>query len=308
MSSFIDALRQEHEGTNKPELKIAYADFWPEWNDENFIEPILKKHFYVVIDQQNPDVLFHSIFGNSSQQYKCKKILYIAENIRYPYNPTIRNNINIGFRDANYTITFDPPSEKNYRLPLWQVFVLRNPEYWGKLVNRINYSSFDNFCSFTVSNGTNFMRNSIYQQLNSYKRVNSYGRFMTNDYGLQKASEGRYWREAKDEFFSKVKHKFSITYENTPYPWYCTEKLMDGFLAGSLPIYWGDPKVNEDWNEKAFINVMKQSNVIDIIKQMDVNDKLFNERYHQPVFTLEQQEKHENNLREFENWLKEKVK
>ena len=60
-------------------LKIAYADFWPEWNDENFIEPILRKHYNVVIDQQNPDVLFHSIFGKTeAPKYKCKKVLFLG--------------------------------------------------------------------------------------------------------------------------------------------------------------------------------------------------------------------------------------
>ena len=293
MSSFIDALRQEQEGSRKPELRVAYDDFWPEWNIENFVEPILKKYFYVVNDQKNPDVLFHSIFGGmrETQKYKCKKILYLGENHR-PQR-----------FGSTYSISFDLHSETNFRLPLWQVYLLLKPELKDKLFNRVNYESFDRFCSFTVSNPGNFMRNGMFQQLSQYKFVHSYGRYLTNDVGLQEASKGRYWRDAKDDFFLKNKHKFSITYENSPSPWYTTEKLMDAFLAGSMPIYWGDPKVKEDWNQEAFIDVNYYGNIIDVIKKMDSDKEAFNSKYHQPVFTDSQKDKLENNLGEFENWL-----
>ena len=89
------------------QLKIHFSDFWPEWKDEDFITPILKKEYDVVLDSKNPDVVFLSIFGNSHTKYKCKKILFVAENIRYNYNQTIRDNINSAFTSSYYTINFD---------------------------------------------------------------------------------------------------------------------------------------------------------------------------------------------------------
>ena len=300
MTSFTDALRQYHE--SMPELRIAYANFWPEWEDENFIEPILRKHYKVVIDQQNPDVVFHSIFGDlqETQKYKCKKVLFLGENYRAK---------NYG---SDYSTSFDPPNETNFRLPLWQAYILMRPKYKNRLFNRVRHESFDRFCSFTVSNPNNFMRNSMYQQLNSYKRVHSYGRYLTNDYTLQKLSEGKYWRDAKDEFFQDVKHKFGITYEHSPYPYYTTEKLMDAFLGGSMPLYWGDPKIKEDWNEKAFINVLDYgNNIMSCITHtsggFDNNKEVFDEKYHQPIFTETQKDKLINNLGEFETWLIKKI-
>jgi len=298
MSSFIDALRQEQERTNKPELRIGYADFWPEWNDENFIEPILSKYYNVVIDQKNPDILFHSIFGGMREtpNYKCKKVLFLGENYRAQ---------KFG---SNYSISFDPHSETNFRLPLWQAFILLKPFYLERLKNRKRHESFDRFCSFTVSNPGNFMRNGMFQQLSQYKFIHSYGRYLTNDVGLQATSKGRYWRDAKDDFFLKNKHKFSITYENNTYPYYTTEKLMDAFLAGSMPIYWGDPKVKQDWNQEAFIDVNYFGNIIDVIKKMDSNKEAFNSKYEQPVFTESQLDKLLNNLSECEDWLLKIVK
>ena len=289
-------------------LKTAFVDFWPEWKDEDFISPILGKNYNLIIDEKNPDIVFYSIFGNNHTKYKCKKILYVAENIRYPYNPTIRNNINLAFGSANYTITFDPQTEKNYRLPLWQAFILRNPSYWDKLVNKVRHDHFERFCSFTVSNPSNTNRIYAFDKLSSYKRVHSYGKVRMNDFGLKKASEGKYWREAKDQFFQEHPHKFSIVYENTSYPYYCTEKLMDAFLAGSIPLYSGDPKVVVDWNLKSFLNIQKMGNTwVEVVKNLDIDQDIFNQYYNEPVFTTDQKKNHRDNMDNFNSWIIEKI-
>jgi hypothetical protein len=276
-------------------LKIWFSDFWPEWNDENFISPILSKHFTLVLDKNHPDIVFHSIFGGmkEAKTIPCKKrVLYLGENWRP------------GQFGANYSISFDPHSETNYRLPLWQVYILNKPELKDRLYNRLrlNLEDFERFCSFTVSNPNNMMRNGFFQQLNEYKRVHSYGKVLCNDFSLQKLSIGKYWRDTKDEFFKQHTHKFAIVFENTPYPGYTTEKLMDAFLAGSLPIYFGDPQITQDFNTDAFIHG-KPSELIELVKQSDFDDVIFQTRYTEGIFTTQQKEKLENNLLNFEKWL-----
>jgi hypothetical protein len=81
---------------------------------------------------------------------------------------------------------------------------------------------------------------------------------------------------------------------------------MDAFLVGAMPIYWGDPKVSEDWNKEAFIDVTRGS--VDIVKQIDSDKKRFRDMYEQPVFTEEQRKRHEDNVDNFEHWLIEKIK
>jgi hypothetical protein len=279
-------------------LKIAFTDFWPEWKDEDFITPILQKKFNVVIDQDNPDVLFHSIFGGvkNAPSYKCKKILFLGEN----WNPKQFN--------SNYSISFEPHSRTNFRLPLWEVYLLLWPNLKEKLFNRKKWKNFERFCSFTVSNPSNQFRNIAFDNLSLYKRIHSYGKVRMNDLGLNQLSRGKYWRYGKNQFFLDHSHKFMIAYENNGYPYYCTEKLMDAFLAGSMPIYWGDPKVKEDWNEKAFLNVVDYPEWIHEVKKLDQNEEYFNEKYNEPVFTGEQKDKLINNLDKFEMWLLNKVK
>lgn len=280
-------------------LKIWFADFWPEWKDENFISPILKNHFEIVLDKEHPDVVFHSIFNRmvEAPKYKVKKILYLGENWRPEQ-----------FK-SDYSISFDPHSTTNYRLPLWQIYILLKPELRKRLYNRLNWKEeeFQQWCAFTVSNPSNFMRNSAFQQLSQYKSIRSYGKCLTNDLSLQKVSEGKYWRDAKDEFFLKRPHKFMMAYENTPYRYYCTEKLMDSFLAGSMPIYMGDPRVGEDWNKEAFIDVTKGGFPEAVIK-VDKDSALFKSIYEQPIFTEEQKFKLEMNISHFEEWLIDIIK
>ena len=231
----------------------------------------------------------------------CKKrIVYLGENWRP------------GQFGANYSISFDPHSETNFRLPLWQVYLLNKPELKDRLYERRRLETFERFCSFTVSNSSNMMRNGFFQQLNQYKRVHSYGKVLPNDFTLQQLSvPGKYWRDVKDEFFLNHTHKFSIAFENTNFPGYTTEKLMDAFLAGSLPIYSGNPQIAREFNPNAFIYPFKGkslNDVFEMVKEVDVNENLFKVMYNEPVFTPEQKQDLETNLSGFETWLIDIIK
>ena len=280
-------------------LKICYCDFWPEWKDENFIEPILAKNFDVVIDNNNPDVVFHSIFGGMTQtpKYKCKKILYLGENKKPEQY------------GSDYSISFEPANETNYRLPLWQVYLMLVPELKDRLYDRAEINreekEFKRFCSFVVSNPSNFMRNSVFHSLSTYRQVHSYGRYMTNNLELQKYAEGEYWRNGKIGYFVNIPHKFNIAFENTPSRWYITEKIMDAFLCGSIPIYNGATKIGEEFNEEAFINANKIQgwDLVTKVRELDTDWNKFMEVYSKPVFTEEQKVKLEKNMNEFEGWL-----
>ena len=52
---------------------------------------------------------------------------------------------------------------------------------------------------------------------------------------------------------------------------------MQAFSAGNVPIYWGDPTVVEDFNEKAFVNCcgMTLEQAVEKIEAIDNNDELY---------------------------------
>jgi hypothetical protein len=94
-------------------------------------------------------------------------------------------------------------------------------------------------------------REAFFKQLSKYKKVDAPGRSMNNMPGIDTQYNGDMW-EVKRQFLSP--YKFTIAFENDIFPGYQTEKLYDAMLAGSIPIYCGDPFVGDIFNPKSFIN------------------------------------------------------
>ena len=59
-----------------------------------------------------------------------------------------------------------------------------------------------------------------------------------------------------DNIIDKYKdYKFVIAMENKQVDGYVTEKILNAFYSGAIPIYWGSKNINDFFNKKAFINV-----------------------------------------------------
>ncbi len=56
-------------------------------------------------------------------------------------------------------------------------------------------------------------------------------------------------------------YKFSLAFENNPFPGYITEKLFHPMMAGSIPIYYGAPNVTQHIPENCFIDFRSFKNM-----------------------------------------------
>lgn len=106
------------------------------------------------------------------------------------------------------------------------------------------------FCNFLYSNPVPY-REAFFKQLSKYKKVDAPGSSMKNTSGIDNLYPGDKWR-AKRSFLQK--YKFTIAFENDLFPGYQTEKLYDAMLAGSMPIYLGDPYISDIFDTKSFIH------------------------------------------------------
>jgi hypothetical protein len=71
------------------------------------------------------------------------------------------------------------------------------------------------------------------------------------------------------EFIDFVsQYKFVVTMENSRGETYITEKILHGFNAENIPIYWGSLNVCDYFNEERFINVNNISNTDVIINKI----------------------------------------
>jgi hypothetical protein len=140
------------------------------------------------------------------------------------------------------------------------------------------------FCNFIYSNpNAHPIRDEFFHLLSKYKKVHSAGRHLTNV--DRTALKGSDWTETKIAF--QKKYKFSIAFENASVNGYITARLMHAFLADSIPIYWGNPLISQEFNSKAFINVHDYDNidqVIDEIIRLDNDDDEYLKVLNQPVF------------------------
>lgn len=268
----------------KPTLRLGFTDYYPSL-DEFFLDT-LSPIFDIIRDDENPNYLIFAdeTFGRNNMNYdhnKVIKIFFTGEN-RRPQNYV-----------CHFAVTFDHlDGEHFYRLPLY-ILDNWNAERMGLLSlydankNR-NFTSDDwhkrtEFCGFVSGNGVCKERNTMFQMLSEYKRVDSAGPLFNNiGYVIPRGHEAQ---KHKMEFLSK--YRFNLCYENSSYPGYVTEKLAHAFVSGTVPIYWGSPVVGVDFNTDAFINrhdFETDDEMLRYIIEIDNNMYLWLKIMNQPFF------------------------
>jgi hypothetical protein len=105
----------------------------------------------------------------------------------------------------------------------------------------------------------------------------------------QSAIGGLYSRHFTRINSSKIaflsRYKFTIAFENSSYPGYTTEKIYHPMVAGSLPVYWGNPQIHREFNPKSFVNhhdFANEDEVIERIVEIDRNDGLYKKYLQEP--------------------------
>lgn len=63
-------------------------------------------------------------------------------------------------------------------------------------------------------------------------------------------------------------YMFSIAIENSKHDYWFTEKLLDCFLTGTIPIYWGCPSIDNFFDRNGIICFDTQSDLEEIIKNL----------------------------------------
>ncbi|MCA1993354.1 MAG: hypothetical protein LDL41_15135 [Coleofasciculus sp. S288] len=211
------------------------------------------------------------------KKYQCIRIFYTSENVRP------------NFRECDYAFSYDYGNNiNNYRWPLYGQYRsdLGLPFVGvGDVHPLVKDETFDpvkilkeknQFCNFVYSNRHAKRREKFFHKLSKYKRVDSGGKYLNNMGGYVKN---------KLEFLKP--YKFTIAFENSSYPGYTTEKIYQPMLVHSLPIYWGNPLIYQDFNTKSFLNYHEfesEEALIEKIIEIDQNDDLYIKYLKQPYF------------------------
>ncbi|QLH74224.1 MAG: FkbM family methyltransferase [Methanomassiliicoccales archaeon] len=261
---------------NKKKIKIKFVDFHSHFNiNDNMFTGALKKRYDVEISDK-PDYIFYSAFGCRHLDYDCIRIFYTGENIRPDFNI------------CDYGIGFD-----------WMEFgdrYLRWPNYrtYGNCIFELlkeKRSSTDilynkkYFCNFIYSdNMADSLRVDFFKKLSEYKFVDALGSCQRNKI-IPELEERKSVDWAKSKIEVMKHYKFTIAMENSSTPGYTTEKIVHAMAAETIPIYWGNPHIDKEFNPESFIWVRDKSDfepAIEEIIKLDQNDERWKEKMNKP--------------------------
>jgi alpha(1,3/1,4) fucosyltransferase len=298
-------------------IRVDFRYFWPAFSkNDNFFLDLLKKDYDVVIDPINPQIVFFSVFETSSLkntkkifnllkasylslQFKLKKKIYSIFQLPLPLPykmPSIKGNfirvfytaenIKPDMKKCDWAFSFyhdkQMRNEKHMRLPIY-VF----EEYSDYLIKKVDFERIKKektrFCNFVYRNDVYF-RNNFFKKLSKYKKIDSPGPCMNNMPKIASiVSDPRNPYKNKLNFLKN--YKFTIAFENSLTPGYTTEKLVHPMMVNSIPIYFGNPEVAEDFNPESFIHIKDFKdfdNVIRQIKEIDRDDNLYKKMLREP--------------------------
>ncbi len=252
-------------------IKLGFCDMPRNFDVENnFLTDILEKNNVEYIITSKPDFLIYSCYGSSHYEFQdCVKIFWTVEPIVPDFNIC---DYAVGFEQLEF-------GERYCKRPYWLDEKMPN----RNLIND-NDALNRKFCNFIYSNEDNgigtILRKEFALKLMNYKHVDCPGKVLNNMQGAITPREGD-WRNGKLEFIKN--YKFTIAFENSMYLGYTTEKLMEPYQVNSIPIYWGNPDVLKDFNEKSMIlcNGKNFDEVIEKIKQLDQDDDLYLQMLHE---------------------------
>jgi hypothetical protein len=255
---------------SKPKLKIFFTDFWPVFDMyDNIFVDLLSDKYDLVISPNDPDYLFFSVFGDEFNKYRCTRIFFSGESAKPD------------FRDCDYSFSCYPDSDdgRNYRLPQYYQYgdmeeLTKKPKPEEILVQKTK------FCNFIYSNPSCKRRNEFFKKLSKYRKVDSAGRFMNNiGKGIGSTPQ--------DKWSFMRPYKFTISFENLEQEYYTTEKIYEAMKVNSIPIYWGNPRIGNDFNTDSFLNYYDYGGdeaLIEKIIELDRNDDEYLKMLSQPWF------------------------
>ena len=262
-------------------IKIDFCGFWSSFNKkENAFTKILSKYFIVEVCDK-PDFVICSNRGKPFEymRYDCIRIMFMGE------------NMSPDFTVFDYCIGFDyiEFGDRYFRLPF--AFYNDNGRPWipdrlseedaRSILNAKKY-----FCNFIYGHESSHgMRERLFRELSEYRQVISPGSYLNNVHpSSDEGKKGRRctWKE-KAQYLRDS--KFTIAGDSIVYPGFVTEKIVQPFEMHSIPIYFGNPIIDRDFNPKAFVwcrNVSDVKRTVETVMYLDTHDEEYIQMLMQP--------------------------
>ena len=225
-------------------IRIAYIDFWHDFDAERFLfTRLLRKHFEVEVNTEEPDFIFCSNTGKNYLQYSCPRIYFTGEAVCPDFNV------------YDYAIGFDRIAfgDRYLYYPLrlldrtMMERALRKHEWEDSF-----FKNKSGFCSYVVSadGGVGNRRDDYFDAICKYCKVDSGGRHRNN------LPDGK---PVPDKLAFQKQYRFSLTCENSAFKGYVTRCYLamvhEPALKVDSPLH---KMMEDDYVEEFLVHIFMQ--------------------------------------------------
>lgn len=239
-------------------LRIGFSSTWtisdPQAGKNSMFLKLLDKYRVELVGPREADYLFYTCFTgdhHAEARDEAVKIFFTGENCAPDFNA------------CDYAISFEylDYGDRHFRLPLYVSYPgageleTRAPVTRDQLRQRLH------FCNFIYSNGraAEPIRDAFFSALSEARFVHSAGRHLRNTESVDAFAPALGPLERKRRYMRDF--RFSLAFENSAHPGYVTEKILDAYLAQTIPVYWGDPRITEEFNPASFVDVRRFASI-----------------------------------------------
>jgi|TARA_B100000700_G_scaffold320694_1_gene418460 hypothetical protein len=284
------------------DIRLYFHEFWGGFNkQDNFFVWILSQNHNVTVVDSNPNLVI------SLNDRPFPDVYTIYFNGGEPYFPVPTPEIADHFLGGFF---LDYP---NYtRFPAYYQYVYEFIK--NGLIKDFSFFTQENrpippktkFCSY-VSRSLHGKRGRFFHKLNNVKKVET-NVHPFKDFSIPFDNTSLNSSLPKINFIKD--YKFNIAFENNfraTYPSYpnaviengemvsmngmISEKFIEPFISGVIPIYWGNDRIHEEYNPNSFLNYFdfeSDEELIEKILEIDSDDKLYQSYFKEPIVSNKQ--------------------
>ena len=255
----------------------------------------------------NADIVFSGCFGTPAtrqqviqQNPRAHKVYWSMEHSTGTFLERVKRQGRVSPWDISFTFEYDAPEYNNIRLPFWVYHATslnsqgnhlhQIDSNYKETISNLNKCRFDHnyesrkFCTIVAARNAWQSHNRInfYRELNKRKRVDFNGNALNRIEGKKDQS----W--VKDKIAHQSQYRFAIAFENGSHLGYTTEKIIDAYKSGCIPIYWGNPAIVTDFNPETFINAHEFDsfeNLAKYVLKVESDDNLYRSYFTKPIFS-----------------------
>jgi hypothetical protein len=183
----------------------------------------------------------------------CDKMVYIDQAIHYNLNRRPKNKVAWIF-ESEYIFSVDYLlSQSEKLLDSFELILTHNDKILALGKDKIKFVPAN---SFWILHPQIYPKNNLISMIASNKNITPGHKFkmkIIDKYRSQVDLYGRGFNNIQTKEEGLVNYMFSIVIENGKYDTYFTEKILDCFATGTIPIYWGTDRIGEHFDSNGII-------------------------------------------------------